>query len=66
EWRAIAPGIEIVELDADHYTIMRPPATDAIATRIADAMVGADSETHVSSTRTAARKAAAAGHPSHA
>lgn len=45
EWRDLLPGIEIVDMDADHYTIMRSPAIDAIAKRIAGIMTETDNRT---------------------
>ncbi|TPM36094.1 non-ribosomal peptide synthetase [Mesorhizobium sp. B2-3-4] len=41
-WRKIIPGIEIVDMEADHYTIVRAPTINTIATRIAGVMAAAD------------------------
>ena len=60
EWRDLLPAIEIVDMDADHYTIMRPPAIDAIAARIARIMTATHNRTDA--VRTAARTAFGSEH----
>ena len=62
EWRELLAGIEIVEMDADHYTIMRMPAIEAIATRIAGIMAMTDSGTDAGTTGTEARRAPGSDH----
>jgi thioesterase domain-containing protein len=62
EWRDLLAGIEIVEMDADHYTIMRPPVIDAIAGRIAKIMTTAENGAHAGSGGTATRTAPASDH----
>ncbi|TPK79088.1 amino acid adenylation domain-containing protein [Mesorhizobium sp. B2-4-13] len=62
EWRDLLAGIEIIEMDADHYTIMRAPVIDAIAMRIAGIMTKAENGTHAASPKTATKAAADSGH----
>ncbi|MBN9549741.1 MAG: amino acid adenylation domain-containing protein [Alphaproteobacteria bacterium] len=62
EWRDLLSGIGIFETDADHYTIMRPPAIDAIATRIAGIMSTSDAGKDAD--KTAARPAPGSNHSS--
>ncbi len=42
EWRALAPEIEIVELDADHYSIMQPPSSETIGLQLCNDMARID------------------------
>ncbi|MEO9614025.1 MAG: amino acid adenylation domain-containing protein [Nitratireductor sp.] len=44
DWRATVPEIEIIEMDADHYSIMQPPLIDEIASTITRAMAAAEAE----------------------
>ncbi len=44
EWKAIAPGIEIVEMDADHYSIMQSPRIEDIASTVTRAMTETDAK----------------------
>lgn len=51
-WRTLMPGIEIIAMDADHYTIVRAPMIDAIAKKITAVMA----RTEVSESRHADAK----------
>ncbi|MFE0018239.1 amino acid adenylation domain-containing protein [Mesorhizobium sp. NPDC059054] len=62
EWRNLLSGIEIVEMDADHYTIMRPPAIDAIAMRIAEIMSTSETAGDAGTVGTAAGTVQGSGH----
>ncbi|WP_372424315.1 non-ribosomal peptide synthetase [Salinarimonas chemoclinalis] len=42
-WRELAAPLDVVVLDADHYTIIRPPAIETIAARVEEAMLRRES-----------------------